>query len=52
MDLKTILIIIGALLTISEVLALIPKFKSNSVFTLIVNILKKIYSVLLNLVKK
>lgn len=41
LDQNTILIIVGLLLAISEVLAL-TKLKSNSVFTLIVNILRKI----------
>lgn len=34
------MMILGALLAISEVLALIPSIKSNSVFTLVVNVLK------------
>jgi hypothetical protein len=34
------LVIVGVLLAISEALALIPSLKSNSVFTLIWNILK------------
>jgi hypothetical protein len=38
----TISIIAVALLALSEVLALIPKIKSNSIFTLLVNILKKV----------
>lgn len=33
-------IILGALLAISEVLALIPSIKSNGLFDLIVNLLK------------
>lgn len=33
--------ILGFLLALSEVLALIPNVKSNSVFTLVVNIVKK-----------
>lgn len=32
--------ILGALLAISEVLALIPSIKSNSIFTLVVNLFK------------
>ena len=36
------LLIAGALFAISEVLALIPSVKSNSVFQLIFNTLKKI----------
>jgi hypothetical protein len=39
---ENILIILGALLALSEVLALIPGIKSNSVFQLIVNIVKKV----------
>lgn len=34
-------IILGALLGLSELLALIPGIKSNSIFLLIVNLLKK-----------
>lgn len=33
------LIILGALLAISEVLALIPRIKANSIFQVIVNVL-------------
>lgn len=36
------LIIIAALLAVSEALALIPKLKANSIFQLIVNVLKGI----------
>lgn len=36
------MMIVGALLALSEVLALIPSIKSNSVFQLIVNVLKGI----------
>lgn len=36
------LIIAGALFAISEALALIPQFKSNSIFQLIQNTLKKL----------
>lgn len=39
---KDVILIITALLAVSEVLALIPGLKSNSVFTLLVNILRKI----------
>jgi hypothetical protein len=35
-------VILGFLFALSEVLALIPSIKSNSVFTLIVNVLKKV----------
>lgn len=34
--------IVAALLAISEVLALIPSLKSNSIFTLVVNVLKSL----------
>lgn len=34
--------ILGFLLALSEVLALIPSVKSNSVFTLVINLLKKV----------
>ena len=34
-------VILGLLLALSEVLALVPQVKSNSVFELVVNILKK-----------
>lgn len=40
MDIQTILIVVTALLAVSEALALIPGLKANSVFTLVVNILK------------
>lgn len=33
-------IILGALLAVSEVLALIPSIKSNSIFEMLVNLLK------------
>ena len=42
MDISTILIIVGALLAVSEALALIPVVESNSIFQVIVNILKSI----------
>lgn len=35
-------IVFGLLFAISEVLALVPSIKSNSVFTLVVNVLKKV----------
>ena len=35
-------IILGALFAVSEALALIPAIKSNSVFTLVWNVLKKL----------
>lgn len=36
------IIILGALFAVSEALALIPQIKSNSVFQLVFNILKKV----------
>ena len=36
------IVIIGALLAISEVLALIPSVKSNSVFQLVINLIKAV----------
>ncbi len=36
------IVIVAALLAISEVLALIPSIKANSIFQMIVNILKSI----------
>jgi len=35
-------IILGFLLSLSEVLALIPSIEANSIFQLVVNVLKKI----------
>jgi len=34
--------VLGAVLALSEVLAFIPKLKSNSVFQLVINLLKQI----------
>jgi hypothetical protein len=42
METSTLIIVVTALLAISEVLALIPALKANSIFTLVVNILKMI----------
>lgn len=42
MDTTVIISVLGALLAISEVLAYIPGVKSNSVFQLVVNVVKKI----------
>jgi hypothetical protein len=39
---STLLLIVAALLAISECLALIPSVKSNGVFQLIVNLLKSL----------
>jgi len=39
-DLNTIMIIVSALLAISEGLSLIPRVKSNGIFQMIVNILR------------
>lgn len=56
MDVQKILIIVTlivtALLAVSECLALIPSIKSNSVFTLVYNVLSKIKGILGKLVKK
>lgn len=38
---ENLVLILGALLAVSECLALIPALKANSVFQLVVNILKK-----------
>jgi len=46
LDQNTVLIILGILLALSELLALNPKMKSNSIFTLIVNILRTIKKIL------
>ena len=40
MDPVTLSVILGALLAVSEALALIPALKANSVFQLIVNVIK------------
>lgn len=40
MDINTLLVIIAAVLAVSEALALIPGIKSNSVFQIIFNLLK------------
>lgn len=42
MDHGTLVIILGALLAVSEALALIPGIKSNSIFQLLFNVLKSI----------
>jgi len=39
-DINTIMIIVSALLAVSEGLALIPRFKSNGIFQIVVNVLK------------
>jgi hypothetical protein len=44
MDSSTLSIILGALLGVSEALALIPSIQSNSIFELIMNTLKSITS--------
>jgi len=41
MENSTIALILGALLAVSEALALIPAFKSNSIVQLVINGLKK-----------
>jgi hypothetical protein len=43
---EALVLILAALLAVSEVLALIPALKSNSVLQLVVNILKKAKEVL------
>jgi hypothetical protein len=40
MDINSILVIISTLLAVSEGLALIPALKSNSILTLVINVLK------------
>lgn len=40
MDINTIMIVVSALLAVSEALGAIPKIKSNGIFQLIVNVLK------------
>jgi len=42
MEHTTLEVVLGALLALSEILALIPSVKSNSVFTLIWNSLKSL----------
>lgn len=42
MDTTQLMIIAGALFAVSEALALIPSVKSNSVFQLVYNLLKKV----------
>ena len=42
---EQIMIIGGALLAVSEALALIPKLKSNSVFQLVINGIKSVLSI-------
>lgn len=41
LTMEQVAIIAGALLALSEALALIPSLKANSIFQLIVNLLKK-----------
>ena len=40
MDVSSILIYLAVALSVSEALALIPQLKSNSILTLVINILK------------
>lgn len=42
MEQETIVIILAALLAVSEALALIPALKSNSILQLIINVTKKL----------
>jgi len=39
-DINTIIIVVSALLAVSEVLSLIPRIKSNGIFQAVVNALK------------
>ena len=48
MDIDSITLIIAALLAVSEALALIPGFKSNSVFQIIYFVLKAIVNAIRN----
>ena len=43
---EIVLVVLGILLALSEGLALIPSLASNSVFQLIVNIIKKLAEIL------
>ena len=40
MEIETIMVVVSTLLAISEGLALIPRFKSNGIFQIVVNILR------------
>jgi hypothetical protein len=40
MDINTIMIIVSALLAVSEGLSLIPRVRSNGVFQMVVNVLR------------
>jgi hypothetical protein len=40
MDINTIMIVVSALLAVSEALSFIPRIKSNGVFQIAVNVLK------------
>ncbi len=40
MDQQTVMVVIGALLAVSEALSLIPALKSNGVLQLVVNLLQ------------
>jgi hypothetical protein len=40
MDPKSLAVILGALLAISEALALVPGIKANSIFQMVVNVAK------------
>jgi len=40
MDINTIMAIVSALLAVSEGLSLIPRFKSNGIFQVVVNVLR------------
>jgi len=40
MDINTIMAIVSALLAVSEGLSLIPRFKSNGIFQVVINVLR------------
>jgi len=40
MEINTIMAVVSAMLAISEGLSLIPRFKSNGIFQIIVNVLR------------
>ena len=40
MEINTIMAVVSALLAISEGLSLIPRFKSNGIFQVVVNVLR------------
>lgn len=40
MDINTIMVVVSALLAVSEALSFIPRIKSNGVFQIVVNVLR------------